>query len=213
MGPMVRLAAVALLALLSAFPAQPADPKREDALLDLLVFGQIGPIDPQAYPTPIRVELRQYLKRSAAYRSPRTRPAKSTLYEMVYSARVRYERKLAAISDHPQAPALAFDFVEQLHPCYEWEGLSECPQREAIFAAAYQSARPDGPFSSYLPLLIAHRNLCAAEAYTFEQKSAEAARTRRDYEEALAVALTSKSPLVRTAATRLAARGSCLAQP
>lgn len=212
MGPMARLAAVALLAL-SAFPAQPADPKREDALLDLLVFGQIGPIDPQAYPTPIRAELHQYLRRSTAYRSPRTRPAKSTLYEMVYSARVRYERMLAAVSGHPQAPALAFEFVEHLKPCYEWEGLSDCPQREAVFAASYQSAHPDGPFSSYLPLLIAHRNLCAAEAGSFEQKSAEATRTRRNYEEALAVALTSNSPLVRAAAARLAARGACFARP
>lgn len=53
-----------------------------------------------------------------------------------------------------------------------------------LIAAEYRAAHPDGPFSQFLPLLEAHRWLCAASA--------------------------SSARLVRIGATELQARGTCI---
>ena len=37
--------------------------------------------------------------------------------------------------------------------CYEWEGMPDCPEEEAIFADKYQLEHPDGPFRELLPLV------------------------------------------------------------
>jgi len=132
---------------------------------------------------------------------------------MVYTAWVGYERKLAAVSGDPKAPALAAAYVDRLRPCYEWEGFHDCPEREAIFAADYQTANPGGPFSDYLPLLAAHLWLCAAEAYEYEKQPEGAARSRRAYETMVSTARQSKTLLIRLAAERLAERSSCFSQP
>lgn len=182
----------------------------EDALLDVLVFGTHMPINTAAYAGPLRVEVDRYLQRARAYESPRPTPS-SGEGRMVHAAQVSYERRLAAVSEEPGALALAVEYVEQLRPCYEWEGFHDCPEREAVFADQYRAARPDGPFSAYLVLLAAHRWLCTAEAYEFEMRTADAARSRQIYEQRIAVALGSTGLLLRTAAERLAARRRCFA--
>lgn len=182
----------------------------EDALLDVIVWGTHMPIDPKAYPPVMRADVEQYLRRAKAYRSKRAKPSKSDA-QMAHAAHVRYERKLAAVSNDPRAPALAAAYVKRLLPCYEWEGYHDCPEREAIFADEYQAAHPKGPFNEYLPLLAAHRWLCSAQAYDFEKQSADAERSRRMYEQRLSIARGSKVLLIRAAAERLAARGRCFA--
>ena len=132
---------------------------------------------------------------------------------MVYTAQTNYERKLATFSDDPRTADMARAYVESLRPCYEWEGFHGCPEHEAQFADEYSATHPNSPFSEYLPLLAAHRWLCTAEAYDYEQKPAEAERSRRAYETRLEVALRSKDLLLRTAAQRLAARRRCMANP
>src|SRR5262249_39562596 len=114
-------------------------------------------------------------------------------------------------SDDPLASELAADYVKAVRSCYEWEGFHDCPEREAQFADDYQAAHPNGPFSSYLPLLAAHRWLCTAEAYEYEQRPADAARSRRAYAARLQFARRVKDLLFRTAAERLATRGRCFA--
>jgi len=113
------------------------------------------------------------------------------------------------MSDSPKAPALAVEYVTGLGPCYEWEGMHDCPERDALFADAYQTAHSHGPFSTYLPLLAAHRWLCTAEMYEGEQNPGAAARARGNYKDRVTIALASKGLLVRTAAERLRERGSC----
>ncbi len=131
---------------------------------------------------------------------------------MGYDAQVRYEGRLVAASTSPGADALALEYVTEMQPCYEWEGGSDCPEREATFAARYLRSHPGGPFSQYLPLLEAHRWLCAAEAYESEKAPAEATRTRQAYDRALSTARQSSSLLVRTAAGELGARARCRAE-
>jgi hypothetical protein len=128
---------------------------------------------------------------------------------MVYFAWVNYERRLAAVSEDPSASKLAVEYVDGLRPCYEWEGFSGCPEREALFADEYQATHPAGPFNAYLPLLSAHRWLCAAEAFDDEQRPVDSARSRRLYQERVAVALRSPVLLIRTASERLSSRGRC----
>jgi hypothetical protein len=187
--------------------AQPA-PDPGDALLDVLVWGTHMSIAPATYPPALRAELEVHLRRSMRYVSKRRVPQYPE-GEMVQNAHVNYERRLVALSDDPRAPALAAAYVDNLQPCYETEGFHDCPEREAEFADEYQATHRDGPFSTYLPLLAAHRWLCTAEAYDYEKRPTEAARSRRNYEQRLSTARKSKVLLIRTAGERLAARGRC----
>lgn len=194
--------------------AQPSAVRASDSLVDVLVWGADLQIDPSAYSPAVKKALERHLSRSKAYRSKRARPVRSLplnsgLESMVYDSEVRYERKLVAVSDDPQAPALAAAYVDSLRPCYEWEGYHNCPESEATFATEYQAAHPGGPFSAYLPLLAAHRWLCAAEGYEYEKQPEGAARSRREYERAISTAQRSPDLLVRSAAERLKMRGRC----
>ncbi len=116
---------------------------------------------------------------------------------MIQAAQVNYERRLVAIWDDPRAQELAVAYVDGVRPCYEWEGFHHCPEREAEFADQYQAANPDGPFSAYLPLLAAHRWLCTAEAYDYEQAPEDAERSRREYKQRLSTAQKSSVLLIR----------------
>lgn len=180
------------------------------ALLDVLVFGTHMPIDAGVYSGALKADVTAYLRRASAYKSPRPAPAPDGLLEMVHLARVSYERRLVAITTDSNATKLAVEYVNNLRPCYEWEGYHDCPEREAQFADKYQTEHATGPFSPFLPLLSAHRWLCASEAYKTEEKNAaDSARTRRLYDQRLVVARRSTNLLVRTAAEQLARVGRC----
>ena len=129
---------------------------------------------------------------------------------MVYAAREGYEAKLVAAASAAGAPRLAQQYVDALRPCYEWEGFHDCPEREALFAEQHLRDHPDTPFRDLLRVLAAHRWLCAAEGYEYEQKPGEALRARRNYDEAVTSAtVDSRSVLLTTAATELKASGRC----
>jgi len=210
----MRARAIVMLALVCASfvsSAQTPGASQRDALVDLLVWGAEPQIDPKAYPAAVKAELEKHLQRSRDYRPARRPATNSSEQQMVSAAEVRYERRLVAVTDDPRAPALAVAYVDGLRPCYEWEGHHECPEREAAFATQYQTANAGGPFSEFLPLLAAHRWLCAAEAYEYEKQPDGVSRSRRAYEQAIAIARQSKALLVRTAAEELLARGRCSA--
>lgn len=198
-----------VLGILPLFPGPQARPDPDDALLDMLVWGTYMSIEPQAYTGEVKAEVEAYLRRANDFRSARPMPSSGEL-KIVHEAQVHYERRLVAVADDPDAPRLAAAYVDALRPCYEWEGSHDCPEREALFADEYHAAHPEGSFRAYLPLLSAHRWLCAAEAYAYENLSADAARSRQRSRERLAVARRSERLLVRTAAARLAVRGRCL---
>jgi hypothetical protein len=181
----------------------------DDALLDVLVWGVHQSIDLKAYPPQVGAELEKVVQQSQTYRSQRREPLNSPELKMVHAALVRYERMLVAVAADANAQAIAFEYVDRLRPCYEWEGYHDCPEREAVFAAKYSAANPRGPFNEYLPLLAAHRWLCAAEAYDYEKRPRDAARSRRAYEEAISVARGSSALLIRAAAEALQRRGQC----
>ena len=96
-----------------------------------------------------------------------------------------------------------------LQPCYEWEGFHDCPEREAQFAAEYDASHPRGRFNAYHPLLAAHRWLCTAEGYKYEQNSAGEAQSRAEYGMMLAKARRSSDPMMRAAAGALGSRNTC----
>src|SRR2546427_2696579 len=188
------------------FAQSASDPS--DAILNVLVWGTHMPIDSATYSGVLRRDVEAYLRRASSYLP--TRPVPSALdLQMVYFAWVNYERRLAAVSEDPSASKLAAEYVDGLRPCYEWEGFSDCPEREALFADEYRAAHPVGPFSAYLPLLSAHRWLCAAEAFDYEQRPVDSARSRRLYQERVAVGVRSRVLLIRTASERLSSRGQC----
>ena len=208
---MLRLPVVSLVlvVLLTGGAAQSAV-TAGDTLVDILVFGMVVPgVDLNAYPQDVRQPLERLLQRAKEYRSRRPEPTGPGLESMVYEARVRYERLLVAFADDPTAQALAASYVDQLTPCYEWEGYHDCPEEEALFAANYLKANPTGPFREFLPLLAAHRWLCAADAYDYEKRPADATRSRRAYDDAIAIARQSSDVLIRAGAEALSARPRC----
>jgi len=180
----------------------------DDALLDLLVWRRHATIDPAGYDPVVRFEIEQHVRRFTAYRSKRPVPRGAEM-RMVHSAWVNYERLLTAASSDPDASALASSYVDRLRPCYEWEGYHDCPQHEAVFADEHQAMHPGGPFSHLLPLLSAHRWLCTAEAFDYERRPTEAARSRAMFVQRIAAARTSGGAMIRVAAERLSARGRC----
>jgi len=179
-----------------------------DAITNLVLNGGHDDINPATYPEALRSEIRQYLKRSTSYRSTRRLPKDADgVAEMSHSRNLSQERRLAASTADPRATRAAVAYVDALQPCYEWEGMPDCPEEEAIFADKYQLEHPDGPFREVLPLFAAHLWLCTAE---FSRPDSErAARARREYERDIAIATKSSSLLIRTGAEGLKARGRC----
>jgi hypothetical protein len=184
---------------------------QQNRLVDLLVWGGHVSVDLNGYPAEVRADVEAVIARSKAYQSKRPRPAEPRgLLMMVHEARVAYERRLVAMAGNPGSEALALDYVTDLAPCYEWEGYSDCPAREASFAGDYRKSHPEGPFSEFLSLLEAHRWLCAAEGFDYEKNSAGAVSARARYRVSLQAAARSRDQLVRIGAAELEARGTCI---
>ncbi len=179
-----------------------------DAIVNLVLDGGREEINPATYPAALGSEIRQHLSRSKAYRSTRRLPKDAGgEAEMAHSRQINSERVLAASTADPRAARVVVEYVDARRGCYEWEGMPDCPEDGAIFADKYQLEHPDGPFRELLPLHAAHLWLCAAE---FSPPDSErAARATQGYEKDIAIALTSSSLLIRTAAEGLKARGRC----
>jgi hypothetical protein len=194
-----------------AIPGGAQTARTERHVLDAIVFYANPPSEIGRYPSDIREELEGYLQRVRDYR-PRPRPPRlGSEMTMMYAAREGYEGKLVAAAVTPGVERLAQEYVDNLRPCYEWESFHECPEREAFFAEQYLLAHPAAPFADLLRVLAAHRWLCTAEAYEYEQQPANAARARREYREALETAVHSESRLMRVAAEELKASDRCYA--
>ena len=191
---------------------RPAPGTRRSRLIDLLVFGDHSAPVADDYPPDVAAEIRKVMQRSESYRSTRPKASGSALDEIVHGELVRYERRLFVMTDAPDAARLSVAYVDALRPCYEWEGYSDCPRREAEFAGQYRRSNPSSPFRDYLPLLEAHRWLCAAAGFDYEKDATGAAASRRSSAEALSVARASDNLLVRTAARELAARPRCYSE-
>jgi hypothetical protein len=196
-----------LLVAAGPVPAQSTAQPKRDALVDVLVWGAPGDA-PAGLDSALASAVADYRRRSEAYQ-PAELPPSNPEMEMVYNARVSYERRLFAIGTGANLTSLARQYVADLWPCYEWEGSHECPEREALFADSYQHDHPRGPFSRYLPLLSAHRWLCAAEAYKYERAPEGEHASQRNYDDRLKLALASRTPLIRAAAESLKSRGTC----
>jgi len=179
------------------------------SILDAIVFYADPPSDVAQFPRDVREDLERYRQRLRDYR-PRPRPSQlGSEMTMVYAAREGYERKLVAASTKSGVEEQAQKYVDDLRPCYEWEGFHDCPEREAVFAQRYLIDHPDTAFAAFLRVLAAHRWLCAAEAYEYEQQPGSAAHARHEYQRALAIAVKAESPLMRVAADELKSSGRC----
>jgi hypothetical protein len=193
----------------SLLSAQPTS-SSEDALLDALVWGAYETIDPSAYSDEMTTEIADYVRR-VRQNCPKISFQASGEVTMIRTGQLRYACRLAAMSADREAQQLAVTYTVGLQPCREWEGHHDCPEHEAQFADEYHSLHLNGPFRAYLPLLAAHRWLCAAEAYDRESRPTQAYLSRRWYEQRLGTALRSESRLVRAVAETLSARGRCFA--
>lgn len=176
-------------------------------LLDAVVFYGTPPT--AGYAADVLRQMRQFAQRANSYQ-PRPRPPKlGSEMTMVYAAREGYERKLVAAASASGSERLAQQYVDELRPCYEWEGFHDCPEREARFAEEHLAKNPNSPFAEFLRLLSAHRWVCTAEGYEREERPQDAVQARRSAEAPLAAALKAQSLLIRTAAQEQLARGRC----
>ena len=192
--------------LVTSASAQVTTPAQRFTLLYAVVFYGTPPTS--GYDADVLRESQQFAQRAASYR-PRPRPpGLGSEMTMVYAAREGYERKLVAAAG-PGVDRAAQQYVDELRPCYEWEGFHDCPEREATFAETYLSVNPDSPFRELLELLTAHRWLCVAQAYEREGAVEAATRARSAYSARLQRSLKTQSPMLRTAARELEAHGHC----
>ena len=182
----------------------------DDALLAALVWGEYHHLDSSPYPSEVKAELERARRRFVSYRSPRKQPGYRSDEALLYRVMARYEGLLVAFAADPKGRALAFEYVDRLRPCYEWEGFHECPEHEASFVKDYLAANPNGPFTEYLPLLAAHRWLCTAEAYDYEKRPQDATRSRHEFDAAIQTARQSTAVLIRAGAEALHARRRCM---
>ena len=186
--------------------------------MDRLVFGchvaVVGAVT--GHDADVAARLRLVDERCRAFAARTPPPRADSLDGMVANARWSYEQRLFAIAAG-SVEAEATRYVTALRPCYEWEGFHDCPEHEAAFADRYLTEHPSSAFAPSLPLLAAHRWLCAAEAYEYEMTSGVQAsktgvgltRARVAYVDRLGQALRSQDSLVRFAAETLKARGAC----
>lgn len=205
------------LILLAVSPAPHWQPDAAE-LLKVVVFGcHAGAPAPAAErDADVAARVQSVEDRCRAFAARTPKPTADSLGGMVATARWSYEQRLFAVANG-DVGAEAARYVAALRPCYEWEGFHDCPEREAIFADEYLKAHPASPFAASLPLLAAHRWLCAAEGYEYEQRSGAPApkpgvglaRARLAYVQRLAAARASRDPLIRFAAETLDARGAC----
>jgi hypothetical protein len=189
--------------------AQPSVPAARNGLL----FGGIGkgsyaPIQDQAAAARWKdVEARAKSVKTKLRPLPKT----GGEFEMVIRKRQAYERLLIAVAlplgTHTDREVWvqeeAVSFVEGLRPCYEWEGFSDCPQKEAEFAEFWLKWDPSSSFREFLPIFASHRWTCAAEALEYEKKPAEAAAAHARSKKLIAVGLQSVDPLMRYLAREL----------
>jgi hypothetical protein len=201
-------------------PGIHAQPDNGEAILTRLVYGcadERAPV-PAESDRDVMARLRSFDERCKAFQARTPPPRAGSDYGMAALARWSYERRLFAVGTG-DAAAEAARYVAALRPCYEWEGFHDCPEREAVFAERYLKEHPASAFAAYLPLLAAHRWLCAAEAYEDEERSGVPAskqgvghtRARLSFAQGLPAALASRDPLVRAAAETLKETGACLA--
>lgn len=207
---MLRVTLSSIVISLASFGSAIQSRTPDDALLAALVWGEYHHLNLSPYPSEVQAELERARQRVVSYRSPRRQPARRSDEELLYPGMVRYEGLLVAFAGDRKARALAFEYVDRLRPCYEWEGFHGCPEHEASFAKEYLAANPNGPFTEYLPLLAAHRWLCTAEAYDYEKRPQDAARSRREFDAAVQTARRSTTLLIRAGADALQARRRCI---
>lgn len=119
-----------------------------------------------------------------------------------------WRQMLTAVAADRQASERASRYVAAWRPCYESEGFHDCPKRDAEIADGYRVS-VSSPLREFLTLLAAHRWLCAAEAYTFEENLAFAADARRTFRARVSEAVKARSPMLRRAASRLRDRATC----
>lgn len=200
--------AIALLLPLTTVSGQVRHSTPMDAVVSALVFTAEMPKNLTPFSAPLAAQIADYQARAGAYHT-KTRPLPSSDFAMVYSAWEVAERRLVAISHDPQAVALAQAYVEEARPAYEWEGYHDGPAADAIAAERYLKANPTGPFAEFLQLFAGHRWICAADAYEYEKRPADAARSREASAEHIRLARSSTNALIRSAADRIAQRPQC----
>jgi hypothetical protein len=149
----------------------------------------------------VKRRIAEVRRRYVAAQNLAKRPGGDPESRMVAAAALNYELGLFALGKGPTAAAAAAAYVTALEPCYEWEGMPDCPERDAQFAEA-QIAKGSRAFGDYLPLLAAHSWLCVADFAKSDDARARAAAM-------FALAAKSGDPLARAAAVVLEKRASC----
>lgn len=210
----MKLAAACLLVLVAA------QTPRVKALRDALVFGVFDAPNVEAITDPAAaarwVEVQRRAERSMSRLRPPPEP--SGTMSMVWGKRQQYERLFNATAavrgnrsdDNLWVAEEVADFVEGMRPCYEWEGSSACPHREAEFAELWLRHHPQSSFAAFLPLFAGNRFLCAAEGFDYEKEPARATDARKRGIGYLTQAAAGKDPLFKLAATQMLANPRCL---
>jgi|SRR5688500_11559248 len=213
-GVVLQVGTALLAAAVSGLAQASLPPARNGLLFGGIGQGPYKPIDDPAAATRWKaVEDRAKSVKTKL----RPLPKADGEFEMVIRKRQSYESLLIAVAlplgTHSDREVWvqeeAVSFVEGLRPCYEWEGFSDCPQKEAEFAEFWRKWYPSSSFREFLPVFASHRWICAAEALEREKNPAEAAAAHARSKKLIAGGLQSADPLMRYLARELERDGRC----
>lgn len=121
-------------------------------------------IDTSRLPYIIKRKIVEYLKRCDNFQSRAFKPEDLLGPEdAIKSKRRIIERAIVALIDVDDIESLAAEYAANAKLFYEWEGMSDGPFEEGMYAEEYLNAHIDTPFKPYLYIFIAHRYCSAHE--------------------------------------------------
>ncbi|MBP7866721.1 MAG: hypothetical protein KA419_12315 [Acidobacteria bacterium] len=97
----------------------------------------------------------------------------------------------------PQTAEAAAAYATKATLFYEWEGMSDGPLDEALFAEQWLEKTPGTPLRAYLLLFLLHRWRSGIEALEAEKAPERVPALRKKYGERLAELMKCEDPLIR----------------
>ncbi|MGB3340292.1 MAG: hypothetical protein WBB37_02285 [bacterium] len=121
-------------------------------------------INTSGMPYYVKRKIAEYLKKCENFQS-RTHKTKdfSESEDAIINKRRLIERAIVTLINVADIESLAAEYAANAKLFYEWEGMTENPFKEGMYAEEYLNADLASPLRPFLVLFIAHRYRCAYE--------------------------------------------------
>lgn len=182
----------------------------EQAFWKIVIWGddshmlQLQRLKLECFPDQLRSDVEQFIQRYTTFETrlnvpketQQNSPDYNWISDVYFQQQVKRERSIVALISQLGIKREAAAFVLLNPGCYEWEGMAECPQREAIFAETYLHTFPDTRLKPYLLLFLMHRYRAITECRDVIDAPAVRKTAHDKYKHYLQEARASTHPLI-----------------